>query len=90
MSNAPGISRFAQNDIIGNDPSSLSLRGARQGDVAISTKESRRLLRLRLAMTLRGGLRRLGMVSVFLKRSPQEQHHRDFSIAASRLTRNDI
>ena len=40
-----GISRFARNDIIGNDPSSLSLRGARQGDVAISTQESRRLLR---------------------------------------------
>jgi len=41
----------------------LSLRGARKGDVAIYALGRRRLLRLRLAMTLRGGLRHLGMVS---------------------------
>ena len=46
----------------------LSLRGARQGDVAISTRATRRLLRLRLAMTYRWRKRFLGE---FILRSPR-------------------
>ena len=60
----------------GAKPKDLNLRARKGGDCFAS-----------LAMTLRGGVRLTGMALVSERR--QEHHHRDFSVAASRLARND-
>ncbi len=69
---------------------SLSLRGARKGDVAISQQHRRRLLRHFVPRNdIKEILSSYWDVACSLRRSFHEQHYRDFSVAVSRLARND-